>query len=388
MKISRKSTGIAIERVIRVDGTRKRFFRHNTWQHIGVAGMIALWLYLFLPFRPFGIPIYFGQVEEWTLTAVILTLICLILFVSFYRRRPFILHITLCDVLMLLYVVYILFRLEEYLLRQDYILQLFTITLLYVILRIMDVRYLHYIIPVLVVSLLFQLFEAFYRHDYTWSRIPEIKGLFHNTGIWGCFAGIVSVAVYGVLLFARRNKVLLSVVFFLSTALLIYSQSRAAWIGATTGIVWLSLVCLWKKYGAAMIRLSLISVLLSAPLFVYAVKKTYMLKPVSADGRFYIWKISSQILSENPLLGIGVDKYKSRYMYYQADYFSKNPDSPFTQIADDINVPFSEPLKTGIEQGIIGLVLFSAIIITTLIPALNVATWGNESSAKKDWFAS
>ena len=110
------------------------------------------------------------------------------------------------------------------------------------------------------------------------------------------------------------------------------------------------------------------TILISIPVFIYAGKMLYDLKPVSADGRFYIWQISLRMLSENPWFGIGIDKFKSKYMYYQADYFSGSPESPFTQIADNINAPFSEPLKIMIEQGIIGIIIFSVVILSALMP--------------------
>ena len=82
------------------------------------------------------------------------------------------------------------------------------------------------------------------------------------------------------------------------------------------------------------------------------------MKPVSADGRLFSWKISAQMVKEHPLFGAGIDKFKSMYMYRQAGHFSLHPASPFAQIADDINVPFSEPLKMTVEQGLTGIAIF------------------------------
>ena len=317
-----------------------------------------------------GLPVLFGQVEEWTLSAVLLSITGLYLIMYIYRRKRFTFRITLCDILMLLYLLYILLRLGEYPLRQECILALYTLTLLYIIVRILDVRYVNYVVPVLVFSLLFQLLDAFYHHDNTWNPIPEITGIFHNTGIFGCISGLVSVSACGLLLFSRQNKVLLSIILLFSATVLVYSQSRAAWIGAFAGIVFLSFIFLKEKYSSKMMQSSIIAVFLFSPLLLYVVKKLYSLKPVSADGHFYIWKISSQMLSESPWWGMGIDKFRSKYMYYQAAYFSENPNSPFSQIADEITVPFSEPLKVAIEQGVIGLVIPTAIFVTVLISAL------------------
>jgi len=49
-------------------------------------------------------------------------------------------------------------------------------------------------------------------------------------------------------------------------------------------------------------------------------------------------------------------------MNYQAAYFQKNPDSSYSTYADDIETPFNEFLKILIEQGIVGLLLFSYLL--------------------------
>ena len=76
------------------------------------------------------------------------------------------------------------------------------------------------------------------------------------------------------------------------------------------------------------------------------------------------------MLSGHSWFGIGAGQFKSRYMYHQADYFSCNPGSPFVRMADNINVPFSEPLQIAIEQGVVGLSIASAIIFSVLVPVM------------------
>ena len=153
-----------------------------------------------------------------------------------------------------------------------------------------------------------------------------------------------------------------------TVVVLAYSRSRAAWVGAFCGYAFLSIAFLWKKFGLRILFPLLIAGLLSVPVSIFAGYRLYRLKPVSAEGRFLIWQISSRMLFEKPWLGIGIDKFKSRYMYYQADFFSAYPESPFAQIADDVNVPFSEPLKIAIEQGVTGFVVFSSILLSALLP--------------------
>jgi len=355
--------------IINKMGSKKHFYGDNNWEGLSVACVSFLWLFLFLPFRLYGFPAYFGQIEEWILSAVILSVASLFLFTSIYRKQQFTFRISVCDILLILYLAYILFRLDEYLTRKENILVLYTLTWLYIHVRISNTRYVYLFIQILIISFFFQLSDAFYRHDKTWNLIPEITGVFHNTGIWGCFAGTVSVGIFGLFLFSRQKKVFLSILFLFTLVILVYSQSRAAWIGAFVGILFLTVVFLWKKYGSRMIRPTIIIILFSIPVFLYTAQKAYLLKPASANGRIYIWKITSKMLSENLWLGIGIDKFKAKYMYFQAVFLSQNPDSPFVQIADDVVVPFCEPLKILIEQGIIGFAFIVAIFLSALFAA-------------------
>ena len=350
-----------------------RSFRHSLrgrpCRRLSAVCIAILWLYLFLPFRPLGFPVLFGQVEEWFFSSFLLSLVCLFLFISVFRQRHLSFRFTVSDGLIVLYAVYFLFCFDACLMRQDHILTLYTLTLLYFVVRITSLYHLRLVLPVLVVSVLFQVIHAFYHHDGSRSYLPSITGIFHNTGIWGGFVGVVFVGIFGWALFSGRNRFFPLLLSLFSLALLVYSQSRAAWIGSFGGVLFLTLFYLWKKYGTRMMAPAIAAILLSAPVIFLAAGKLYELKPVSAAGRIYIWKISSKMFWTHPLFGIGVDRFRADYMHHQADYLTRNPDSPFSQIADETTEPFSEPLKIAIEQGAAGLAIVLSMIAAALVPA-------------------
>lgn len=89
----------------------------------------------------------------------------------------------------------------------------------------------------------------------------------------------------------------------------------------------------------------------------------YYLKKDSADGRLLIWKVSCNMIKDSPLTGHGPGHFQSEYMLYQADYFHRNPDSRFTQLADNVKHPFNEYLKIGIEYGCLGITILFFIIL-------------------------
>ena len=151
------------------------------------------------------------------------------------------------------------------------------------------------------------------------------------------------------------------------------SRSRAAWVGGALGCLW---IC-WiykneiKNYFTKRLKLNkyvhvfntkyivLTSLLIIIPLFVIV----YKFKQASADGRLFIWKVSTKMITDKPLFGHGVDKFKAYYMNYQADYFKNNPDSPEAKVADNVQYAFNEFVKVGVEKGIFGLILLLFLVI-------------------------
>jgi len=172
------------------------------------AGIFVLWFYLFLPVRFFDLPFSFGQVEEWAFSTVWLFLTCLILLILFYKKNQFTFHLSICDILILLYLVYMLLRLNRNLLEQQHIITLFSLTLLYVIFRVLDIRHVLLFIPLLAIALIVQVTQDYVLYHgnllNTGSAISgtnqsvdiSFTGIYRNTGIWGGFLGILLVGLY------------------------------------------------------------------------------------------------------------------------------------------------------------------------------------------------
>ncbi|MGV8090420.1 MAG: O-antigen ligase family protein [Mangrovibacterium sp.] len=92
----------------------------------------------------------------------------------------------------------------------------------------------------------------------------------------------------------------------------------------------------------------------------------YDLKKDSANGRLLIWKVSSEMIKEKPILGHGYGAFQAKYMDYQAEYFKANPASKFVLLADNIKHPFNEFIKVAVEFGMIGLFIALSIILFVL----------------------
>ncbi len=143
------------------------------------------------------------------------------------------------------------------------------------------------------------------------------------------------------------------------------THSRAAWLS----VFFSSVVLMEKKYsilskflkrisfGQSVFLITSILCLIATGLFgIYNFKKN------SSDGRLFIWNNTLDIIEENPVFGIGFDRFKSHYMNYQANYFSRNGENAEVLVADNTYYAFNEWLQFIAENGFIGLVLLGILI--------------------------
>jgi O-antigen ligase len=93
----------------------------------------------------------------------------------------------------------------------------------------------------------------------------------------------------------------------------------------------------------------------------------YNMKKGSADGRLLVWKVTSEMIKDKPLLGYGFNSFQAKYMEYQGKYFQSRPDSPEAMVADENRYAFNEPLRLFAETGFIGLILALYVIISIFL---------------------
>ena len=131
------------------------------------------------------------------------------------------------------------------------------------------------------------------------------------------------------------------------------SDSRAAWLGALVSLVTFFPYLKCKKRIAIMGFL--ICVVIIGGLL-------YMYRPVSADARLLVWRVTWNMILDSPIFGHGIGSFPHRYMLYQADYFFgvHNPNEMI--IADNVGCAFNEWLHLSAETGFIGLILLVPVI--------------------------
>lgn len=96
--------------------------------------------------------------------------------------------------------------------------------------------------------------------------------------------------------------------------------------------------------------------------FIAGTSILYHQKKDSADGRFLIWKVSTEMIKDRPIWGHGYEAFQAKYMDYQTEYFKNNPDSEFELLADNVKHPFNEFIKIAVEFGVTGLLITLIVI--------------------------
>jgi O-antigen polymerase len=170
--------------------------------------------------------------------------------------------------------------------------------------------------------------------------------------------------------------------FLLIIIVLPATQSRAAWIGAIGVLFFIMLTKfklenLFKNFAE---RSKIWVILAFLIIFVGSISLlagTYYLKKDSADGRLLIWRISADMIKDKPLLGHGFEMFRGKYMNYQERFFSEKAKIHlnYELLADDNRYAFNDVLKTWIETGLPGVILFLGIVYWIL--KSNAANFGS-----------
>lgn len=137
------------------------------------------------------------------------------------------------------------------------------------------------------------------------------------------------------------------------------SESRASLLAAVASVLLILLGN--KKIRNVLLNGKVLAV--GIPLSLFLLLLIYQFKADSANGRLLIWRISTDMFREKPLLGFGPGGFLAHYMDYQAKYLSSHLDSPFLLLADNVNNPFNEYVLVLINYGIVGMCCLMAFIV-------------------------
>ena len=202
---------------------------------------------------------------------------------------------------------------------------------------------------------------------YSHHALFRLTGSFFNPGPYSGFLAVVlPVCLWTALRFKRLTQYAGWIVIGAILVVLPAGMSRSAWLAAVVGCAWVGwcegngrekVATLYNRYKRFMLPLATVALCL----LLFAFAGIYNLKRDSADGRLLMWKVTAQAIARTPLTGTGLGGFPVAYAASQADYFNGGEASEQEKrVAGCPEYAFNEYLQIGLEQGVVGLLLFLA----------------------------
>ena len=198
----------------------------------------------------------------------------------------------------------------------------------------------------------------------------RLTGDFYNPGPYsGYLALVLPVCLWMIL---RQTKMylyylawgtLLAIIVVLPTGM-----SRTAWIAAALSCAWVywEQRIGWKKTKTYIYEFKTLTIVSSVLVLISvagALTGIFLLKKDSANGRLLLWKITEQAIMEQPWTRTGLGGFPAAYAETQAQYFASGEASETEMmVAGCPEYGFNEFLQIGLEQGLVGLMVFVLLL--------------------------
>lgn len=135
-------------------------------------------------------------------------------------------------------------------------------------------------------------------------------------------------------------------------------MSRSAWLAAGISCLWIyachagwgkRLQNVWIYHRKRVVT----AVVVGVGIIILGSYLLFSLKPDSARGRLFMWKMTSQAIAEKPLTGYGTDNFAAVYGQAQEDYFAAgNYEQWEERVAGSPEYAFNEYLQAAVEWGV------------------------------------
>ena len=209
-----------------------------------------------------------------------------------------------------------------------------------------------------------------------------LTGSFYNPGPYsGYLAMIFPLCLYEWLnlkektgrTWAEQGKYYIALgVMLLILCVLPAGMSRSAWIAAAISGTWVyGMHASWgsklKEFGRKYKKRLVLACIAGSVIIIVAGYALFQLKATSANGRLFMWKISSKAIAESPVIGHGTGNFVSAYGRAQEDYFANGEYSETEElVAGSPEYAFNEYLQVAVEYGIPFLLVVSLVIVFCL----------------------
>lgn len=224
---------------------------------------------------------------------------------------------------------------------------------------------------------IYGILQFFHLDVFRDSPYPSAETRVIGTMVGGNSLGIyLSIATLTCVYNLHYSKSRLRLGFFLSAIgiilwALILTLSRGAWLSLLVGsmVIALSRIKLfWNRVFTRNISKASALIALGAILSIL-MWQAYELNPASVRGRFFVWRISSHMFLDHPMLGMGYGRFEGEYLNYQADFFDSPQHSVYFNNAGNLKGASNEYIQVLVENGILGfaLILIAGIVFFSAI---------------------
>lgn len=306
-------------------------------------------------------------------------------------------HISLSRLDIALVVLVIYLSINRYIIQPEYsfsirYIELIGLSFIYIIIRSFNKTTCYWLLLSIIIS---GIIQAIYGNlqllDYYPSNHSgfKITGSFFNPGPYAGFLVSVFPIALGLYLFKEKvtAQVLLSIkskkhsilcrlikyafeyiplIGIISIVIVIpATQSRASWLAVLASVLLLFearyqiIKKFFKQLNAYKKTILTIATILSVGISLFGI---YHFKKGSSDGRLFIWKVSTEIIKENSIFGVGFDRFNAHYMNSQANYFVRNGETTEALVSDNTYYAFNEFVQFITENGFVGFILLIALL--------------------------
>jgi tetratricopeptide (TPR) repeat protein len=224
-----------------------------------------------------------------------------------------------------------------------------------------------------------------YGYAYSQNARYTLTGSFYNPGPYsGFLAMTLPLCLHHYLSGKGISKYAAAAAGLLMVSLLPAGMSRSAWIAAALSCVWVygcharwgsKVVAMWKQHtrwvliaaGAATAALSVVAIGL------------FVLKPASAGGRFFLWKMECRAIAAKPWTGHGIGNFAAAYGEAQESYFAQGEEqyAPWeAHVAGSPEYAFNEYLQLAVETGIPATAGILAVLVCCFLRGVRKRRFG------------
>lgn len=197
------------------------------------------------------------------------------------------------------------------------------------------------------------------------NSVFPISGSFDNPNITAMYL----TAILPFLLFNDKKKLILWMAILTVLTAILILKCRTAYLGVMVILLYYLTQTSFISYVKKLSKPTKIA-LTACVLFILFIGtfQLYHLKKDSADGRRFIWKVTTQMIAERPVWGYGYGLFAKNYNLQQAKYFKENKGTvQERQNARHVYNAFNEYLEQTAKGGIIGGAFFVVFLIILIV---------------------